>query len=424
MYNYNALRYVKPDTFIGRYAHVSITILIVLFAMMWLPWQQTVKGVGELTALNPNERNYKIVSTIDGFIDSIYVKENQYVQKGDRLFSMKDIDTTYKEKLSRIVKEYRSRLQNTKEHYLNLKDNFAQQTKSMELGLEVYSAKLIQLDNTIKALKQKQKALKNQYEIETINYTRTKRLFKEGIESKRGLELKKFQMFKTKANVEKISADIENKYNDVSISNKEKKRFINTSELKLNEIKNKMLNAKSTMNSLQQEIDKSSVTLSRYLGKEVVSKSDGYIMRIYKGAQNRLLKKGEEIIYFAPKVTQRAMRLKIAVFNMPLLKKGLKVRIIMHGWPALNISGWPHISHGTYGGVIKNIERASHEKGVYYALVVEDLEDEPWPDSELLRIGTGATLWVRLETVSIWYEMWRLLAAQPPKMVNIQENAQ
>jgi len=421
VYNFNALKYVDVASFVERYISITLTIIIVFVAILWLPWQQTVKGIGTVTTLNPDERNYDIVSTIDGFIESIDVKENQYVKKGDKLFSMKDLDSSYKERLSGIVQEYHNRLQNTKESYVNLKDNFQQQQKSMEIGIEVYDAKIIQFQNRIQALKQQQKALKNQYKIETINYQRSQRLFKDGIESKRTLEVKKFKALETEAKVEKITIDIKNIYKDLDITEKEKIRFINESELKLNNIQNKMLNTKSTINTLQQNINNSSVTLSRYLTKEVNAKTNGYIMRIYEAEQNRFLKKGEKIMSFSPDVTKRAIRLKVPIFNMPLIKKGLKVRIVFHGWPALNISGWPHITHGTYGGIIKSIERTSHEKGFYYALVTEDPEDYAWPDGNNLRIGTESTLWVRLQTVYIWYELWRIFSVQPPNMLNLPE---
>ena len=243
MYKYNALKHVEPGSFVERYILITIVIFIVLVAMLWLPWQQTVKGVGTVTALSPDERNYKIVSTIDGFVESIDVKENQYVQKGDKLFSMKDLDSAYKEKLSRIIQEYRNTLKNTKERYINLEDNVKQQQENMEIGIEVYDTKLIQLHNTIKALKQQQRALRNQSAIERINYNRAKRLFKDGIESKRDLELKKFHTLKTEAKVEKITIDIENMYSDLNITQKEKIRFVNESELKLNDIQNKILSA-------------------------------------------------------------------------------------------------------------------------------------------------------------------------------------
>lgn len=419
MHKFKVLNHLKLHPFVGKNILITTIFLLVASLLLFLPWQQTVKGIGTVTALNPIERNYKIVATIDGFIDSIYVKENQFVKKGDKLFSMKDLDNTYEQKLSNILEEYQKSLKNTKESYLNVKNNLKQQKNSIQMGIEVYDTKLVQLQNRLKALHQQEKALTNQYNIEKRNYQRAERLFANGIESQRNLELKKFSMLKTKANVKKITIDIENIYNDIQIIKKEKISFKNESELKLNNIQNKLLNLQSNMNRLQQSIDKSSITISRYSSKEIVAKNDGYVMRIYQTNKNRFVKKGEEIMYFSPKVNQRAILLKIPTFNMPLIKKGLKVRIIFYGWPSLQISGWPKISHGTYGGVINSIEQTSHEKGFYYAVVVEDKNDEPWPSEENLRIGTEASIWVRLQIVPIWYELWRLIAAQPPKMVNL-----
>lgn len=419
MYHYKVLNHLTLRPFVGRYVRITIVTCMVIFAMLWLPWQQTVKGIGVVTALNPMERNHKIVATIDGFIETIDVRENQYVQKGDKLFSMMDLDSEYQVKLSAIIEEYHNTLKNTKESSLNLEDNLKQQQQSMQMGKEVYDTKIIQIQNKLKAMKQQYKALSNQYEIEQINYSRAKRLFNEGIESKRDLELKKFMTLKIEAKVEKITIDMQNIYSDINITQQERARFINESELKLNQIQNTILSTQSSLNKLQQEIDKSSVTLSRYLSKEIVAKSDGYVMRVYQALPNRFLEKGDEVMYFSPKVHKRAILLKVPIFNMPLIKEGLKVRIIFYGWPALQISGWPHISHSTYGGVIKSIERASYEKGIYYAVVVEDKDDSPWPNEEHLRIGTEASVWVRLKTVPIWYELWRILATQPPKMINI-----
>ena len=100
---------------------------------------------------------------------------------------------------------------------------------------------------------------------------------------------------------------------------------------------------------------------------------------------------------------------------MPWIKEGLPVRIMFYGWSALQISGWPKIHYGSFGGIIKKVEQVSHEKGFYYAHVVED-PAEPWPNGNELRIGTQSSAWVRLSTVPIWYAIWRSLNALPPQM--------
>jgi len=420
MYNYKALEKTKLNFFVRRYIFITLAIIMVTIAMLWLPWQQTIKGVGTLTALNPNERNYKIVSTIDGFMEALYVKENQFVKKGDKLFTLRDLDENYQYKLLNIEQEYTNRLANEKDRHTNLNDNLNQEKKNIKIKKEVYDTKITQFKNRLNALKQQKKALSNQFKIEKIQLSRVERLFDDGIESKRTLELKKFNTLQIKAKVEKIIVDIQNIYNDLIITKKEKEHFINKSELTVNNLHNKILTTKNSINKLKQDNDKNSIKISRYQSRDIVAKSDGYVMRIYQSDSNRLIKKGNEILYFAPKVSERTILLKVPIFNMPLMKEGLRVRIMFYGWPTFHISGWPEISHGTYEGIVKSIEHTSHIKGFYYALVVED-PTQPWPDKKFLRIGTESTLWVRLEKVTIGYELWRLFAAQPPKMHYIYE---
>jgi len=108
-----------------------------------------------------------------------------------------------------------------------------------------------------------------------------------------------------------------------------------------------------------------------------------------------------------------AIRLKVREFNMPLIHKGYEARVMFYGWPSIYISGWPKISYGTYGAEVYSVDGIKYEDDFYYALLVPKGE---WPDKKLLRIGTEATVWVRLSYVPIWYEIWRILLGQPPKL--------
>ncbi|MFT7859653.1 MAG: hypothetical protein ABXS93_01825, partial [Sulfurimonas sp.] len=193
--------------------------------------------------------------------------------------------------------------------------------------------------------------------------------------------------------------------------------FTNTTTNKLEALKVAKLNAKNRQNSLSQQLQTQNVVIQRYKNSEVVAPKDGYIVRLFKNDQNRYIKKGEDILHFSPSVTEKAILLKVSDFNMPLIKEGLPTRIIFYGWPALQISGWPKIKFGSFSGYIEKVEHISHEKGFYYAYVLEDPK-EPWPKGEDLRVGTQATVWVRLATVPIWYQLWRLMNALPPQMVH------
>ncbi len=281
------------------------------------------------------------------------------------------------------------------------------------------------MDNQLLYFKEQLHTLTNKKEIEERNYKRTQTLFADGLESQRTLELKRNTFYASIAQLIKIKIEIKNQTNALKILNNEQMKLQDEMQLAINKAKEKMLDTQNRAKSLKQNLQRDETAISRYKSRVMHAKSDGYVLQIYQNDKNKLIKKGEDILYFSPNVTQRAIRLKVADFHMPLMKKGLKSRIIFYGWPAMQISGWPKISHGTYAGIVYSIERSAHEDGAYYVVITEDTEDVPWPSAQNLKIGTQATVWIKLSTVTIWYEIWRLMMAQPPKMVTpVQEHQQ
>ncbi|MDF1876705.1 biotin/lipoyl-binding protein [Sulfurimonas sp. SAG-AH-194-L11] len=416
MNNFKSLELVQQHPIVKRFALITFAILIVFILLLFLPWQQTIYGTGTLTALNPVQRDYKISATIDGFIEEFYVKENQKVKKGDKLFRMVDLDSQYQNSLRSIKEKSIRKYDNEVSKLENLKENLQSIKKINTITLEIYDKQIIQIKNTLQALQEQKIAISNILDIEYINYKRSKSLHMDGIESKRDLELKYSLYLQTKAKFKKIDADIRNKTNELAITIQKKENFKNENSLKINSLKNDILLTKSSIETIGQNIKTNSINISRYDKREIIAKTDGYVVRIYQNDTNRLTKRGENILYFSPIVTKRAIRLKISDFHMPLMKVGLRTRIIFYGWPALQISGWPEIKHGTYPGIVTAIERSTYEKGAYYAIITEDANRSQWPSNEHLKIGTQASVWVRLATVSIWYEIWRLMFALPPNM--------
>ncbi len=417
MYQFEVLEKVNPRTFVKYTVRWTLLFIVVMIAMLFLPWQQTVKGVGVLTALDPTHRQYDLLAPVDGFVETFFVTENQFVKKGDPLFSMRDIDSGYGKKMETL---YRAGLDQKMNLDLEIKTLHRQQKMLQDLyrnKKEILDAQIVQTEALVDALREREKALSNQKAFERRNYERSKRLNKDGIESQRDMEQKHYTLLRTEAEYRKVTAQLNNTISDLEILKKRQEQVEKEFQLKKGELTNKIYQAQTKRSKIEQGIQKSAVTVDRYKSRLITAKSDGYVIRIHQNDQNRLLKKGERILSFMPNVSQRAIRLKISSFNMPLIQKGVKARIMFYGWPSLYISGWPKISHGTYGGIIYSIEPSSYEDRVYYALVVEDPEDQPWPPFPKLKYGTEATLWIRLSTVPIWYEIWRLLAAQPPKMI-------
>ena len=75
LYNYSQDRLVK----------YLIFLMVVIIIILFMPWTQNVRSKGQLIALNPEQRPQTIQSVIGGRIESWYVTEGQFVNKGDTI---------------------------------------------------------------------------------------------------------------------------------------------------------------------------------------------------------------------------------------------------------------------------------------------------------------------------------------------------
>ena len=422
-YTYTVLDKVALHSFVEKFWRISFVIFVVIFAFLFLPWQQTVKGTGTISAYDPTQRPYAISATINGFIDEFHVEENQFVKKGELLFTMVDLDRKYSAKLKNIEKKSQEQLQNTQKQVLLSKEKNENLKEYLDMGLKVYAQKLSQTEDKIRSLELKKVSLEKNHEIEKSNFERIELLYKEGIESKRKYDSMENIYVKAKADLEKIAIDIQVERKNIDIIEKEKEKFFKDTQNKLKSLEEAILSSQNRITSIDQDLQRQSMNISRYETAEVYAQKDGYIVRLYESDKNKLLNKGDQVIYFAPAVDDKTLLLKVCDLNLPLTKEGLPVRLMFYGWPAMQISGWPKITFGTFGGIIKKIDSISYEKGFFYAYVVED-PNEPWPKGDVLKVGTQTTAWVRLETVPIWYQIWRTINGLPPRMVtpNTGEN--
>ena len=60
------------------------------------------------------------------------------------------------------------------------------------------------------------------------------------------------------------------------------------------------------------------------------------------------------------------------------------------------------------------MDSADDGHGKFRILVAPDESDEAWPDARYLRQGVRANGWVLLQTVPVWYELWRQFNGFPP----------
>jgi hypothetical protein len=146
----------------------------------------------------------------------------------------------------------------------------------------------------------------------------------------------------------------------------------------------------------------------------VLAPQDGYIVRALKAGLGETIKEGEPIATIMPSISDKAVEIYVNPIDLPLLKIGQVVRIEFEGWPALQFSGWPDASVGTFRGQLAVVDYIASSNGLYRVLIKPDPTAEPWPED--VRLGSGARGWAMLKFVPIWYETWRQLNGFPPDL--------
>jgi hypothetical protein len=145
----------------------------------------------------------------------------------------------------------------------------------------------------------------------------------------------------------------------------------------------------------------------------VLAPQYGYVTKVLSSGIGETIKQGESIATIMPEIYDLAVEMFVRPIDLPLLKKGQKVRVQFDGWPAIVFSGWPKTSFGTFGGEIFAIDNFAGEDGSFRVLVAPDMGQKTWPKA--LRVGGGARSMILLNEVLVGYELWRKINGFPPE---------
>lgn len=171
---------------------------------------------------------------------------------------------------------------------------------------------------------------------------------------------------------------------------------------------------KATAAQAAADLNKADVQLARQASQLITAPRDGTVVQILSGNLATYIKEGDQLATFLPSDSQMAVELYVNGLDIPLIKKGRKVRLQFEGWPVVQFSGWPSVAIGTFAGVVTVIEPNVSPNGRFRLLVTQD-PNEPWPDQHFLRFGAKSRGWVLLNTVPLGYEIWRQLNNFPPE---------
>lgn len=398
-------------------AIVSVFGVIVLF----LPWTQNISGSGSVTTLKPNQRPQTIQSVISGRIEKWYVKEGDFVKKGDTIMFISEIKEDYFDP--------------------NLVQNTQNQMMAKKSALESYSSKVGVLSTQIQSIENERKlkteqalnkikqaifkiksdsidlvAVKTQLKIANTQFNRATQLNKEGLKPMTDVEEKRLKLQEVDAKIitqenklltsknEYINAKVEINRIDAEYSEKVAKARSDQFTALSNQF-----DTDAQVNKLKNQYANYSIRNGFYYIKAA---QNGYVNRAIQAGIGETIKEGTPIATIMPSTYDIAVETFINPVDLPLVKKGEKIRVWFDGWPTIVFSGWPEMSYGTFGGEIVAVENFISDNGKFRVLIAPDSTEEKWPSQ--IRVGSGAQTIALLNTVPVWFEIWRVLNGFPP----------
>ena len=397
-------------------------LLLLLVAILFLPWTQNIRARGTVTTLRQEQRPQEVNTLIAGSIARWYIKEGDFVQAGDTLLQLGEVKVEYFDpQLVQRTQEQIDAKQQSMQGYRNKASATSVQSEALE---QARNLKLQSLDNKIT---QQELKIRTE-EADLVAAANELEAYKRQIESARimldsgAISLTDFE--RRKINYQNALAKWNSADNKLQQSKQEliNLRIEQQSARqeytdKIAKVSGDRFSSLSDAATTEAELVKLRNQLANYDARSklyyIIAPQSGQITKARKAGIGEFLKEGDMIAEIVPDNIQYAIELFVKPMDLPLVNRGQKVRFIFDGFPAIVFSGWPGGSYGTFGGKVIAVENSASTNGMFRALIVEDPDDRKWPVQ--LRIGGGAEGIMLLKDVPVYYELWRNVNGFPPE---------
>ncbi|MCA9788899.1 MAG: HlyD family efflux transporter periplasmic adaptor subunit [Cyanobacteria bacterium HKST-UBA05] len=409
---------------------IGLILLVGLLCLIFVPWQQSVVGYGEVTVFSPDQRPQTVNAQIKGRLRQWFVVEGQDVAKGDAILQLAEVDAKFLDtkQLNRL-KRQRKALVAKINALQSLSDVSKRQitsyNQSREAAVPSASLKITQAENKVTIAEQKLSAAHQTFVTAELNLGRRKALYGEGLRSKRDLELAERTFAKTQAELNAAQAELQAAEAEQQIAQFGQTKTAADTLAKVQEAQAKLNESLDKLAGVQKELAQIEIDIAnfqhRIQQRMVRAPMTGRVVRLQALGYGETVKEGQALAVVVPKTTDQAVALYVSDFNSALVSEGRRVRLQFSGWPAVQFVGWPSIAVGTFAGKVKVIDAVDDGKNRFRMLIVPDKEaisdgEQPWPSSKFLRPGAQATGWILLDTVPLGFEMWRQFNGFPPSV--------
>lgn len=399
----------------------ALGLLLLSLLILFLPWTQNIKAKGNITTLSQEQRPQDLNSPIPGKIMKWWIKEGDFVKKGDTILQLSEIKEEYLDPA--LISRTREQVDAKKAAITYYKGKAGTAALQAEALQKARQFKILQLDNRLNQLTSKLEgdkaelaAAANELSLAKDQYERQQKMFEQGLVSQTQLQQRNVAYQNAQAKklmLENKLFQTQQEFGNLRLEQNSVQQDYNE---KINKAAGDRFQSLGQVTGSQGEIAKLENQVANYIIRNgmyfIIAPQDGQIVQSKKSGIGEIVKEGERITMIVPSRVDYAVEMYVRPVDLPLISVGQKVRFMFDGFPAIVFSGWPKNSYGTFGGRVVAYENTIHPTGLFRVLVAEDSTEKIWP--EQLKPGSGAQGIALLKDVPVWYELWRNINGFPP----------
>ncbi len=420
----SALRLVEGPRAIRILGKILLGFLVVvILALIVVPWQQNVTAAGRVVAFDPFDRVQTIAAPVSGRVSQAWVIEGSQVVAGDPLLEIVDNDPSILQRLEDQRAALAAQLSASEEKVVVYRQQIDSLMQARQLAIEAAESQLAAAGDGVASARHGLDAARAAAQQAALNFRRQRELADEGLASNLEFEIAERTFKEARAREQQAQRALERAINDERAKRAELGMTGTDAQAGIESARAALQTAEVEASSKRQQITAIEGRIAQQTTQRITAPRSGTVYRLLAAPGAELVKVGDPLVMLVPETTSQAVELWVDGNNLPLIEEGREVRLQFEGWPAVQFAGWPSVAVGTFGGRVALVDPSDDGIGRFRILVVPNPRDDPWPEPRFLRQGVRANGFVLLDQVSIGYELWRQANGFPPT-VAMQGNSE
>jgi multidrug resistance efflux pump len=411
-----ALRLVTSPRTPRRIAKALMLLMVMtVIALLFAPWQQSVKGSGKVVAYAPLERQQTVQANISGVVYQWGegIREGAKVKKGQKIVEIRDVDPQALQRYELQRDAVKQKVDAAKVVASAYAEKLQAITDAQQMAIAGARQEVEMAEQKVIAENQGIIAAEAAYTQSLAYFERKNSLLADRLASPQDVEIAQRKLNEADAKLKQASAylasaesALEAKKSMLSQKEREATGYIATTQAERQKALGDVAIAEKELSEIEGK-------LAKQRNQVITAPRDGTLVRLLANEGGELVKQGDPLFVLVPETADRAVEIWLSGNDAPLVTPGKHVRLQFEGWPAVQFAGWPSVAVGTFGGTIVNVDATDNGKGQFRVLALPDGTSD-WPSDNYLRQGVRANGWVLLNQVTLGYEFWRQLNGFPP----------